>query len=325
MTKRAIRWGIVSTANIARVSFLPGLRAAGGCEAYAVGGRDLARTRRFAEANGVEHALESYDAVCTDPEIDAVYVPTPNSLHAEPTITALRAGKAVLCEKPLCDTPEETARVLQVARECAKPLWEAFVFPFHEQTRVLLDLIAGGRIGSVQQVQSSFGFKLKGRENVRLRPELGGGALQDVGCYCISLARLLFAAEPERAAAIEIPAPEGVDDQLDGVLAFPGGRTLVFSASMRLPGGATARILGTEGEITMSSPFHAGPDDSIEVVVGKERETIPTGNAEPSFTYAIRHIHGVLRGEEEPRHLAVDEAMGNARAIAMLYAAARQG
>jgi predicted dehydrogenase len=321
MSGRPINWGIVSTAKIARGAFLPALRAAGG-NAYAVGGRDAARTRAFANENGIEHAFDGYEAVCTDPNVDAVYVATPNGLHAEPTIMALRAGKAVLCEKPLCGTVADTQRVLEVARESDEPLWEAFVFPFHEQTLRLLDLIASGAIGTVQQVQSTHHFSLSNRDNVRLQPELEGGALQDVGCYSIRLARLVFGSEPESALSNAHVAPEGVDEQLEGILRFSGGRTLLFSGSMVLPQTTFARVLGTEGEIRLSNPFHANRGDSMEVCKGEDRETIHAGNVEPTFTPHIRHIHAVLNGDEEPRHLAVDEALGNALAIEMLYRAA---
>lgn len=321
MTERPIRWGIVSTANIARSSFLPALRAAGG-EAYAVGGRDPERTRQYAADNGVEHALDSYDEVCRHPEIDAVYVPTPNALHAGPTVTALRAGKAVLAEKPLCATVADTEAVLRVARETGSPLWEAFVFPFHEQTRKVVELLDNGAVGELAVIESTFHFKIKSRDNVRLSVDLGGGAMQDVGCYNIRLARLLFNTEPEYAAGNPVWAPEGVDEEMQGILRFPGDSALVFSCSMRLAPTTFTRLLCTEGEIRLTHPFHAGPEDTIEVRRGNEVKTIHAGNMEPSFTPALRHIHAVLRGEEAPRHLAVDEALGNAAAIEMVYASA---
>jgi predicted dehydrogenase len=324
MSERPIRWGIVSTANIARAAFLPAVRAAGDT-AYAVGGRNLERTRQYASDHGIEHALEGYEAVCTHPDVDAVYVATPNGLHAEPTMMALRAGKAVLCEKPLCGTVADTETVLALARESERPLWEAFVFPFHEQTHRLMDIIASGAIGTVQQVYSSFHFKVNNRSNVRLQPNLEGGAVQDIGCYCIRLARLVFGAEPESAIATPQIAPEGVDEQMDGVLLFPGNRTLLFSSSMCLPPNTSTTIFGTEGRILLSNPFHANRNDTLELIKGEERQTVHAGNADPTFTPAIRHIHAVLLGDEAPRHLAVEEALGNAVAIEMVYQASGMG
>jgi predicted dehydrogenase len=324
MTEQTIRWGITGTARIARDGFLPALRAAGGGVAYAVGGRDPERTRRFAAENGVQHVRESYRAVCEDPDVDAVYVPTPNGVHAEITIMALEAGKAVLCEKPLCGNVEQTANVLKVARRSVRPLWEAFVFPFHDQTRQILDLLANGAIGTLMQVDSSFHFRPESRNDVRYRPELAGGPTQDVGCYAIRLSRLLMSSEPEMALSKAVWAPEGVDEEMNGILGFPGNRYMVFSWSMRMPGQSFTRLLGTGGEIRLTNPYHARTTDTIEVIVGEDTQTILAGSAEPTFAPCIRHIHAALRGEEEPRHLAVDEAMGNAVAIEMVFESARR-
>jgi predicted dehydrogenase len=325
MTNEPIRWGIVSTARIARGAFLPALRAAGGGVAYAVGGRDLERTKRFAKENGIEHAVDGYEALCADPNVDAIYVATPNGLHEESAAAALQAGKAVLCEKPLCGTVESTERLLDVARGAARPLWEAFVFLFAEQTARLIELVEAEAIGEVRQVYSSHHFMLGNRSDVRMSPDLEGGALQDVGCYSVRFARLVFGAEAESAVADVHVAPEGVDEQVDGVLRFPGGRTLLLSASMRLPPTQFARVIGTEGEIRLSNPFHASLTDTIEVITDDETHIIRAGTSRPTFTPHIEHIHAALRGEEAPRHLAVDEAMGNARAIAMLYSASGLG
>lgn len=324
MKATPVRWGMLSTANIARISFLPGLRAAGGA-AYAVASRDLERAQQFAAEQGIEHAIEGYTDLLADERVDAVYVPLPNSLHAEWCIAALRAGKAVLCEKPLCTTAEETERVLEVARESRWPLWEAFVFPFREQTERVQDLMASDEVGELREVQAGFYFLIRDRNNIRLRPELGGGALYDIGCYPIRLSRLLFDGEAGSGMAVARWAPEGVDEETQGILTFSGERRLLLSCGMTRPFDRYTRLIGTKGEIRLTDPYHPAPTDTLEVrvpgrvVVENETET------EPSFTKAIRHIQAVLRGEEEPRHTAVEEAMGNARAIDLLYASARSG
>jgi predicted dehydrogenase len=176
-----VRWGIIGTARIARTAFLPGLREAGGVAA-AVAGRDQQRAELFARENGVERAVAGYQRLIDDPAVDALYIPLPNALHAEWTISALRAGKPVLCEKPLCATLAETERVLAVAGETGTLLWEAFVFPFRDQFSRLTGLLAGGEIGDLREIQSSFHFQLSRGDDIRLSSELGGGALNDVGC-----------------------------------------------------------------------------------------------------------------------------------------------
>jgi predicted dehydrogenase len=320
-----IRWGILGTAGIAESAFLPALRQAGDGAAISVGGRDGGHARSWAAERGVARGVAGYERVVDDPEIEAIYIPLPNGLHAEWTIAALEAGKAVLCEKPLCVTPEETRRVLATADAASVPLWEAFVFPFHEQIELVHDAVADGRIGDVREIASRFHFVLDDPNDIRLSAELGGGSLFDVGCYPTRLARLLFDAEPDldRTLADAVWTPSGVDTELWGALTFPGDRRLVFSCGFVAADDTFTRVFGTEGEIRMTNPFHPGPGDTLTIVRGDEVRELPAAPAgEPSFTPAIRHVHGVLRGREQPRHLAVDEAMGNATAIAGLLAAA---
>jgi predicted dehydrogenase len=272
--------------------------------------------------------VQGYDRVLDDPSIEAVYIPLPNGMHAEWTIAALEAGKAVLCEKPLCATPEETSRVLEVARAASGPLWEAFVFPFHDQMDRVRELLARGDIGEVREVSSRFHFLLDDPEDIRMLAELAGGSIQDVGCYSIRLARLLFGDEPDPARAIADAEwlPTGVDTELWGALAFPGDRRLVLSCGFLSREDKFTRVLGTAGEIRMTNPFHPEDGDTFTVITDEGEEThvaMPSG--ELSFTPAIRHIHRVVRGLEPARHLAVDEAQGNADAIGALLRAARSG
>jgi predicted dehydrogenase len=313
-----IRWGIISTANIARAQFLPALRAAGGI-AQVVGSRDESKAQSWARQHGVSRGAGSYDAVLEAEDVDAVYVAPPNNLHAEWAAAALRAGKAVLCEKPLCVSIEETETLLGVARETSAYLWEAFVFPFHAQMARVESLLAGGAIGALREVQSNFYFSLRNRQNIRLSRDMYGGALNDVGCYPVRLAQLLFNAEPNEAVALASWAPEGVDEETQAVVNYAGDRRLSLGCGLTRPFDTFTRLLGTEGEIRLSNPFHPGPADSLELYrAGTVTIEHPTGS-DPSFTAAIRHIHAVLRREESPRHLATDDSLGTARALALLH------
>lgn len=325
MIDEPIRWGILGTAGIAESAFLPALGQAGDGAAISVGARDGERARSWAAGRGVGRGVAGYERVVDDPEIEAIYIPLPNGLHAEWTIAALEAGKAVLCEKPLCVTAEETRRVLATADAASVPLWEAFVFPFHDQIELVHDAVARGQIGELREITSRFHFVLDDPHDIRLSAELGGGSLFDVGCYPIRLARLLFDAEPDldRTLADAVWAPSGVDTELWGALTFPGDRRLVFSCGFVSADDTFTGVFGTEGAIRMTHPFHPGPGDTLTIVRGDEMREHPAAPAgERSFTPAIRHIHGVLRGREQPRHMAVDEAIGNARAIEALLAAA---
>ena len=321
-----IRWGILGTAGIAESAFLPALRETNEGVALTVGSRTLERGRAWAEEHGVTRAVDGYDAVIADPEVEAIYIPLPNGLHAEWTIAALEAGKVVFCEKPLCGTVEDTERVLAAARATGVPLWEAFVFPFHEQMERVRAMLADGTIGTVREIQSRFHFVLDDPDDIRLFANLAGGSIQDVGCYPIRLARLLFDAEPDLSRAIADAewTADGADTELWGALVFPGDRRLVFSCGFRSGYDTLTRVLGTEGEIRLTGPFHPDSDDEMTIVRDGAFETQPAPTSgEMSFTPAIRHIHRVIRGSEEPRHLAVDEALGNAQAIDALLGSAR--
>lgn len=318
-----VRWGIMGTANIARSAFLPGLRAAGGGEAYAVAGRDRTRTEEYARVNEIEHAYEGYDALLQDPNVDAVYIALPNSLHAEWTIATLRAGRAVLCEKPLCTSVEETADVLRVARETGTLLWEAFVFPFQPQMHRLSTTIESGGIGDPVEVQSNFHFQIRSRQNIRLDPELGGGALNDVGCYCIRLANFVFGADPQRGIAVANWAPEGVDAEMQGVLDYPDGDHLLFSCGLQRRVDVFSRVLGTAGEIRLTNPFHPSATDTMEIRSGETVTIEASGQDTPSFTPAIQHIQAAIRGQAAPRHLAIDDAMGAALGLQFAQDSAR--
>lgn len=322
-----MRWGIIGTANIARQFFLPAVREAGG-EVTAVAGRDPGRTARWAHENMIGRAVTGYQALIDDPDVDALYIPLPNSLHAQWTIAALRAGRPVLCEKPLTASLAEAEQVLAVARETGTPLWEAFVFPFHDQMERIRGLLADGVIGELREIQSNFQFVLAHREgNIRMSPALAGGALNDVGCYPVRLARDLFAAEHTSAWATAEWDAGGVDLATWGVLNFPGGRRLLLSCSFGLAFDTFSRLLGTAGQINITNPFHPTAQDRFEVwVAGREPVTHPgLGRDQHSFTAAVRHIQAVVSGAQQPRLLAVDTSLGSARALHDLSHSAMAG
>jgi predicted dehydrogenase len=313
----SVRWGIVGTARIAVTQFLPAVREAGGDPA-AVAGRDLGRARQWAQANGVGRAIAGYQNLIDDPGVDALYIPLPNALHGQWTIAALRAGKPVLCEKPLTGSVAETQRVLAVARETGTPLWEAFVFPFHDQLARLRGILADGAIGELREIQSDFHFFMTNPgSNIRMSADLAGGALLDLGCYPVRLARDLFGAEHEAAWARADRDSGGVDTATWGCLSFPGGRHLYLSCGFHRAGETFTRLLGTGGQINITNPFHPAAADTFEVRVDEQEPvTHPaSGPNQRSFTPLVQHIQAVLRGAEAPRLLAVDTALGSARAL----------
>jgi predicted dehydrogenase len=318
-----VRWGILGSAHIAESSFLPGLREAGGGRPVAVASRTLATAQAYAAANGIDRAVEGYEALLADPEIEAVYVPLPNALHRTWTEAALEAGKAVLCEKPLCGNVADTQAVLDTALRTGSLLWEAFVFPFHHQMARVVELLTDGTVGELREIQSTFHFLLESPGNIRLSSDLEGGSLQDVGCYPVRLARFLFDAEPDGGRATAVWNEAGVDLEMAGELCFPGERRLLFSCGFRREYDTFSRLLCTGGHVHLTNAFHPRGAATIEVWVDDETRVEPAAVETYTFAPALRHIQDVLRGAAEPEHLAVDEALGNAKAIDLLSRSAR--
>ena len=319
-TDRPVRWSVLGTANIAARAFLPAMRAAGGT-AVAVGTRDPERAASWAAANEVAAAVSYQQAV--DADADAIYIALPNTEHVRWAKAAVATGRAVLCEKPLGLDEAEVAELLSATPPGAL-LWESFVFPFHPQTALLQRCVSDGTIGEISEIISEFHFFVGSDSNIRMQTELAGGALYDVGCYPIRLARLLYGAEPDRAVATSFPAAghgSGVDIAMAAVCDFPGERRLVLSAGMRRPMSTFTRILGSAGELRVSNPFHPRAGDTVELVAADRRETVWTNDGTAAFQYAAEHIRDVLGGKTQPLHLAREDAIGNARALDLVRAA----
>jgi xylose dehydrogenase (NAD/NADP) len=312
-----VRWGVICTANIAAHAFLPALRAAGGLAVIA-GSRTPSRAASWAAENGVL-AGGSYEDVLAA-EVDAIYVALPNEQHAEWAAAACATGKAVLCEKPLTLDETDTAALVALAGPDAL-LWESFVFPFHPQSDLLLSLI--GDLGPLREITSEFHFTVGRPDNIRLRPEHGGGALYDVGCYPLRLARLLFGSEPVAALGSSFTGASGVDLDTAAVVDFPDERRLVLSAGLRRARSTVTRIAGSTAELRVTNPFHPTAEDTVQLWAdGTCRQTWPNGDG-TVFQHAVEHIHRVLRDGETPRHLAGTDAVPQARALDLIRAAVR--
>lgn len=323
-SSRRVRWGIIGAASIARGQFMPGLREAGDGQAVLVASRDRARAEAFAAREGVDGVSDGYRELLHSGQIDAVYIALPNTHHAEWTIAALEAGLAVLSEKPLTAGVDETDRVLDAARrQTDAHLWEAFVFPFQAQHRRIADLIDAGAVGNVAEISSAFHFRVGRQEDIRLSAELGGGALADVGCYPIRLAHELLGPADGPAG---VDAVWGREVEIDAAgFVSHGDQRLTLTCGFRRAYDTFTRILGDDGRLHLTNPFHPRPADVLEIHRPDGNITVerPTTD-ERSFTAALRHIHAVVRGEEAPRHLAVDSAGATARTLARLQEAARR-
>lgn len=255
-----LRFGILSTGNIAR-QFAQGV--VGGSErasVVAVASRSKESASAFAERYGIAMSFASYDALIADPEIDAIYNALPNSMHAHWTHKALEAGKHVLCEKPLAMDANEARAMFDTAERCGRVLAEAFMYRCHPQTRAVVDAIRGGAIGEVKLIRTTFCYRTKKIDgNVRFDKQLGGGALMDIGCYCIDFARLITGASPTSVQAVGRLHGSGVDLSASGVLTYPGGAAMTFTCGMDVQASNLAQVCGTEGYIDIPVPWKPTP------------------------------------------------------------------
>ena len=322
-----VRWGILGTANIARRQFLPALAEVGGGRAVLVAGRDGRRAAEWAGSEGVEAGVAGYETVVGSGEVDAVYIALPNSLHAEWTVRALAAGKAVLCEKMLCRHPSELGPVLEAARRPGARLWEAFAFPFQCQHQRLLEVVGSGAIGDLCEIVSWFHFRVSQPSNIRLNAELGGGALADVGCYPVRLAQELLGPAPDPLEVSCEAIDHGHDVETDvAAIVHWGAARLILSVGFHRSFDTFTRVIGTTGEVRLTNPYHPGPGDTLTVLAEGEEPVVerPTTDAR-SFSAMLRHIQGVLAGDEAPRHLAVEVSAPTASVIDELQQACGPG
>jgi xylose dehydrogenase (NAD/NADP) len=304
------RWGILSTANINRL-VIEGARLANGLEVVAVGSRDGSRAEAFARTYSIPRAHGSYDALLADDGVDAVYIPLPNSLHHEWTLRALAAGKHVLCEKPYTRRAAEVEEAFDLAERNGLVLSEAFMWRHNPQTTRLVQLLP--EIGELQTVRTTFGFRLRDGTNVRMLSELDGGALMDVGCYCVSGARLL-AGEPERVHGEQITGPSGVDVRFTGTLRFPNDVVAEFTCALTHEH-QSLEAIGSEGTLFAADPWHS--KNGLIVVNGRDERVRPVN----SYKLELENVSAAIRGEA-PLLLGREDARGQARTIEALYASA---
>jgi len=325
MTGDVLRWGIVSTAGIGMSKVIPGMRKAARCEVVAIASRDEARAEGAASELGIARSHGSYEDLLADPDVDAVYIPLPNHLHAEWTFAAARAGKHVLCEKPLAMTAADAERMIEVCEAEGVLLMEAFMYRLHPSWEAVRQLVDSGRIGELRAVQSWFSYFNDDAGNIRNIPEAGGGALFDVGCYSVNLSRMLFGGEPERVQGSVTRDPDmGIDVVTSGILGFPGG-VATFTCSIRAEPDQRVHVYGTRGRISVEIPFNIPPDLPTRVFVtsGGEPPVRPDTEVltfEPAGPYAVqaeRFAAAVLDGGPVP--IPPRDAVGNLRVIEELF------
>ena len=320
-----VRWGILSTANIGTGKVIPAMQQAEHVAVNAIASRNADRAREVADSLGIPTAHGSYEALLDDPDIDAVYIPLPNHMHVEWSIKALEAGKHVLCEKPIGLSVAEAEQLRAAAQKFPKlKLMEAFMYRHHPQWVTAKRLVDEGGIGRLKMVQAVFAYNNTNPADIRNQAEAGGGGLMDIGCYPISVARHIFAAEPEGVAAhIEFDPQFRTDSYGSVILEFAKGAAS-FMYSTQLEPQQWVGISGTEGRVEVMIPFNAPPDRPCIVThtkAGKMRTIeIPTTD---QYT-----VQGELMSQailnDTPVPTPIDDAINNMRVIERAFTAARE-
>jgi D-xylose 1-dehydrogenase (NADP+, D-xylono-1,5-lactone-forming) len=320
----SLKWGLLSTALI-NEAILAGAAETSAVDVIAVASRDEERARRYADEHGLERSYGNYESLLADPDVEAVYVSLPNSLHVEWTLKALESGKHVLVEKPFSKHPDQVEEAFNRADSAGLVLSEGFMWRHHPQTRRLIDLIEEGVAGRIRVVRTTFAFDLaaeRGTGDTRFDPALDGGALMDVGCYCISGLRLV-AGEPVRARGEQVVGPNGVDVVFTGALAFADGILGHFDCGFVVPRRAGLEVVGEEATIVVPDPF-TPRTLGIEVLrPGADPERIPIEPAN-SYRLELENVSAAIRGEV-PLLLGRADALGQSRTIDELYHSAGAG
>jgi xylose dehydrogenase (NAD/NADP) len=314
-----LKLGLLSTARI-NEKLVAGAQELDAVEVVAIGSRRLARAEAQAQALGVERALGSYEAVLEEPDVEAVYVALPNSMHVDWSIRALEAGKHVLCEKPMARSVEPVERAFDAASRAGRMLTEGFMWRHHPQARMLVELLQ--RVGELRLIRAWFSFPLHRTGDVRLSAELDGGALMDVGCYCLSAARLL-AGEPLEVVGVQVRGGDGVDVRFLGAMRFEGKVVAEFDCGIDMADRHGLEVVGSNGSLYLADPWHSRePVLKLRSADGSVQD-LWAERADP-YACELRDFAAAVAGEREPL-LGRGDAVGQARAIAALYDSADTG
>ncbi len=317
-------WGILSTAKIGRRAMIPALKESKFAQVAAIASRNSEKAKNFAIECNIPVSYGNYNTLLNDPSIDIIYNPLPNHLHKAWTIRAAEAGKHILCEKPLALNPEECLEMIAAARTNGVQLMESFMYRHHPRIKAAREMIQNGAIGEVKTIESAFTFSLQNANDFRYNPEMGGGSLMDVGCYCINISRLITGREPEWVQARAVWAPSGVDDQLTAILDFGDGVLAHFDSGFNQSTRQRCIVAGTDGFLAIRDAFLPGKGKTViyEVRPGTSRDHKFSGVDE----YRLIAEDFMCSLESGIMPFPPDDAVANMRVIqALLHSARHDG
>jgi predicted dehydrogenase len=326
--EKKIRWGVLSTAKIGVKKVIPGMQAGEFCEVTAIASRDALTAREAANELGIAKAYGSYEELLADPEIDAIYNPLPNQLHVPWTAKAAEAGKHVLCEKPLSLTVAEAESLLAIRARTRVKIGEAFMIRSYTQWLRVAELIHSDRIGTLRAVNAHFSYFNADATNIRNHVESGGGALYDIGCYCIQAARVGFGELPRRVVGLIERDPNfGTDRLTSAVIDFAGGQA-IFTSSTQLVPYQRVQFFGTKGRIEMEIPFNAPKDRPTRIFIDETGELFGSGIVTEEFPVADQYTmqgdafsRAILDDREVP--VPLEDAIANMKVIEAIFESAK--
>ena len=319
---KKLRWGILGTARINRL-VIPAFKASPRNELIAVASRDLARCQEYAQQWEIPQAFGSYEALLNSTEIDVVYIPLPNHMHAEWAIKAAQAGKHVLCEKPLALSVNDVDAIRTAAETSGVKIVEAFMYRHHPQTLKVREMIESGSLGEIGYIRGTFSFVLDRPGNIRWFPETGGGSLWDIGCYPVSYAQMVMGSPPIEMYADQTTGPSGVDLSFTGQMRYPNGGCAQIESSFALPYFTSIEIRGTEGTVLVPNPYNPKDDETCIIIVrGDDREEI-TFQYPHLYLGEIEDLADVILGQKQPR-FPLSESREIIATLTGLYRSARE-
>ncbi|MGH9167033.1 MAG: Gfo/Idh/MocA family protein [Acidimicrobiia bacterium] len=325
---RKLRWGVLGTAKVARQKVIPAIQSAPRCEVVAIASRDPVRAGEAAQSLGIGRAYGSYQELLEDPEVEAVYIPLPNHLHAPWTLAAAQAGKHVLVEKPLALSTDQAEEMVEACRRAGVKLMEGFMYRLHPQWVTVRELVTSGRLGELRAVQGFFSYRQLDPANIRNVHDYGGGGLMDIGCYGIDLSRMLFETEPARVMGMVRRHPDwGIDVLTSVLLEFEAGQAS-FTCGTQMEHDQRVHLIGTLGRLLVEIPFNIPPDRSTRLLLGSgghppidlDTEVITIPPADQYSVQAQRFAEAVLEGAPVP--IPAENGIANLRVIEEVLASA---
>ncbi|WP_438444376.1 Gfo/Idh/MocA family protein [Gorillibacterium sp. sgz5001074] len=320
MTTETIKWGVLGYARIAKMSLIPAIRQAGNSELYAVASRDPEKRKECEELFGPAKLYGTYEELLDDPDVQAVYIPLPNSMHKEWAIKAMAKGKHVLCEKPMALDAAETLDMIEASKRCGVWLMEAFMYRFTDLADKVKAVVAGGEIGPVRAISSTYRFFLDRPNTIKVKPELGGGSLYDVGCYPVSFINMITGKLPVSCAA-DAQMENGVDVSFSGVLKYDDGVIATVSCGFNAFREIRSEIVGTLGRIEIPETF-AGADAAFQVVTAAGSRTVPVADTGRYALEVADFADAVLHNR--PPRMTLEDSLLNMQVIDMLLGAIRK-